>query len=202
MQRWVKPFVFVLCLLPLVQITYGVTIGFKVNPVEYVLRELGGWALKFLLITLAVTPLRKFTGWAWIMPLRRMLGLYAFFYALLHLLVFFSADLAFSLSALWREALRHPYITAGLASFFILLPLAVTSTDKMIKRLGGVRWRKLHRLVYAAAILGVLHFYWMKASKANVTEPLIYAAILAALLLYRLADSYGFAPRLTRSRRG
>ncbi len=202
LPRWLKPTVFVLCLLPLVQLVYlGFMAKLGVNPVEYVLRDLGEWALKFLLITLAITPLRKFTGWAWLAPLRRMLGLYAFFYAFLHLMVFFGADLSFDMSALWREVVRRPYITVGMLSLLIMLPLAITSTDKMIKRVGGVRWRRLHQLVYAAGILGVLHFYWMKSSKNLTTEPLIYAAVLAVLLAYRVADHYGHAPRLKRRAR-
>lgn len=201
MPKWLKPTVFILCLLPLVGLAYGVSTGFMVNPEEFLLRELGEWSLKFLIITLAITPLRKFTGWAWLMPLRRMLGLYAFFYASLHLLIFFSADLGFSISKLWHEIVRHPYITAGMGSFIVMLPLAITSTDKMIKRLGGKNWRNLHKLVYAAGILAVLHFYWMKLSKHLTTEPLIYAAVLAVLLGYRVADHYGYAPRLPRKAR-
>lgn len=199
LPRWLKPAVFILCLLPLAQLIYlGSMARLGVNPVEFVLRDLGEWALKFLLITLAVTPVRKITGWAWLMPLRRMLGLYAFFYAVLHLLVFFGADLSFDVAALWREILRRPYITVGMLALLVMLPLAITSTNGMIKRLGGARWRRLHQLVYVAGILGVLHFYWMKSSKNLTTEPLIYAAILVLLLGYRVADHYGYAPRLKR----
>lgn len=202
MSRYLKSSIFILCLLPLVQLVYLNSMArLGANPVEHVLRELGEWALKFLIVTLAITPLRKFTGWAWLMPLRRMLGLYAFFYACLHLLVFFSADLGFSFARLWHEIVRRPYITVGVASLLVMLPLAVTSTDKMIKRLGGQNWRNLHKLVYLAGILAVLHFYWMKISKHLTAEPLLYAAILAVLLAYRLADHYGYAPRLKRKRR-
>jgi len=201
MPSWFKPVVFILCLLPLAGIGYELFFVYHANPVEFVLRELGEWALRFLLITLAVTPLRKLMGWAWIVPLRRMLGLYAFFYALLHLLVFFVADLNYSFARLWEEILKRPYITVGMAAFLLMVPLAVTSTNKMIKRLGGERWRALHRLIYASGALAVLHFYWLKASKANVSEPLIYAAILAVLLGYRMADRYGYAPRLKRRER-
>lgn len=202
LPRWLKPTLFVVCLLPLAQLIYlGSVARLGVNPVEYVLRDLGDWALKFLLFTLAITPLRKFTGWAWLMPLRRMMGLYVFFYAVLHLLVFFGADLSFDVAALWREVVRRPYITVGMLALLIMLPLAVTSTDGMIKRLGGQNWRRLHRLAYAAGILGVLHFYWMRSSKNLTTEPLIYGVILAVLLGYRVADHYGHAPRLKRKPR-
>lgn len=202
MNRYLKPILFTLCLLPLAQLIYLSSMArLGANPVEHVLRELGEWSLKFLMLTLAITPLRKITGWAWLMPLRRMLGLYAFFYACLHLLVFFGADLSFSAAALWREIVRRPYITVGMASLVVMLPLALTSTDKMIKRLGGKNWRNLHKLVYAAGILAVLHFYWMKVSKNNTAEPLLYAAILAGLLAYRVADHFGYTLRLPRRRK-
>jgi methionine sulfoxide reductase heme-binding subunit len=198
-MRLLKPAAHLLCALPLTLIIVSVlTNQAGANPVEHVIRELGEWALRFLLIALAVTPIRKFTGWAQVMTLRRMLGLWAFAYACLHLTAFWGADLSFSLSALWREILKRPYITVGMVAVLLLLPLAVTSTQKMIKRLGGVRWRKLHQLVYLVGILGCLHFYWVKSSKNLLTQPLIYAGILALLLLYRILDAKGLAPRLPR----
>lgn len=199
MRRWLKPLVFVASLYPLGHLVWlALHEGLGANPVEFVLRNLGEWALIFLCLTLAVTPFRKLTGIAQVMPLRRMLGLYAFFYAVLHLLVFWGADLSFSPALLWKEVVKRPYITAGVAALLIMLPLAITSTDRMIKRLGGPAWRNLHRLIYVAAPVAVLHFYWMKLSKSHVTEPLIYAAIVALLLLYRVADRHGWAPRLRR----
>jgi len=199
MQKLFKPAVFTLCLLPLLALAYaGFTNGLGANPIEKLIRDLGEWALRFLLIALAVTPLRQFTGWTKLAQLRRMLGLFAFFYVFLHLSLYLALDLSGSLTELWKDILKRPFITVGMAAFIILLPLAITSTDKMIKRLGGPRWRKLHKLVYAAGILGVLHFYWL--AKADKTEPLIYAAILAVLLGYRVAEKSGLPVRLPRNR--
>jgi sulfoxide reductase heme-binding subunit YedZ len=198
-MRWLKPLVHFLCLLPL---AYGIWRTFfdasVINQVEYAIRYLGDWAIRFLLIALAVTPLRQLTGWARLASLRRMLGLYAFFYVVLHMLVFWGADLLFSPAALWVEIVKRPYITAGMAALALLIPLAITSTNGMVKRLGGARWRALHRLVYLAAPLAILHFYWMKSSKADVSEPLIYGAILVVLLGWRLLHHWGVAPRLPR----
>lgn len=197
LKTWLKPIVFTLCLLPLAGLVYGAaTFTLGANPVEHIIRELGEWALRFLLLGLVLTPLRNLTGWSWPITLRRMIGLYAFFYTSLHLLVFVGADLEFSLSALWTEIIKRKFITVGMIAFVLLLPLAVTSTNKMVKRLGDPAWKKLHKLVYPIALLAVLHFYWM--AKADKTEPLIYAAIAAALLLYRVMDGYKPLRRLTR----
>lgn len=200
-MKGLKPLVFVLCLLPLAYIVAAVlTDNATANPVEYAIRSLGDWAFRFLLIALAITPVRKFTGWQRLATLRRMLGLFAFTYVTLHLVCFWGADLLFSPAALWKEVVKRPYITFGMIAFVILIPLAVTSTDGMVRRLGGARWRALHKGVYAAGILAALHFYYMKASKSDVSEPLIYAAILAVLLGYRALDARGWAPRLPRKR--
>jgi len=197
-MRLLKPIAHLLCLLPLAYLVYKNLLHPSPNPVEFTIRYLGEWALRLLLITLAVTPLRQFTGWGQLASLRRMLGLYAFAYTALHLVSFWGADLSFSLAALWRETVKRPYITVGMAAFALLLPLAITSTDRMIRKLGGARWRSLHKLVYVIGPLAILHFYWMKSSKANVREPLIYAGILAGLLLWRWLDKKGVAPRLPR----
>jgi len=145
-----------------------------------VTRGLGTWALNFLLITLTVTPLRRLAGWVWLAPLRRMLGLYAFFYATLHLLAYLWLDQFFDWHAIMKDILKRPFITIGMISFALLVPLAATSNGFAIRRLGGRRWRELHRTVYAIAILAVLHFAWMV--KADLSEPLLYALGVAALL--------------------
>ena len=175
---------FAACLIPLALLVYkGATNGLGANPVEAVIRNLGDWGLRFLLITLAVTPVRILTGVNSLAQYRRMLGLFAFFYVTLHLLTFFVADLSGSFAALWKEVVKRQFITAGMAAFLILVPLAATSVNRAIKWMGAARWKKLHRGIYIAAPLAVLHYYWM--AKADKTEPWIYAAILAALLLFR-----------------
>lgn len=182
--RWIKPTLFVLCLLPLAWLVYrGLGGGLGANPIEAVIRFNGDWALRFLLITLAVTPLRRLSGWRGLIRLRRMLGLYAFFYACLHLLGYVVLDQFFDWAAIWADILKRPYITVGMFSFALLVPLAATSTNAMMRRLGR-HWQRLHRLVYLIGIGGVLHFYMLV--KADTREPLIYAAILAVLLAMRL----------------
>lgn len=171
-------------LLPLAALLYrGLTQQLGANPIEAVIRDLGEWGLRFLLLTLTITPLRLIFGWHALARYRRMLGLFAFFYICLHLLTFFVVDLQGDIFILWKEILKRKFITVGMLAFLLLVPLAITSTDRMIKRLGGARWRTLHRLIYPAAVLACLHFYWMV--KADKREPLIYAAFLALLLLYR-----------------
>jgi methionine sulfoxide reductase heme-binding subunit len=180
-----KPGVFVLCCLPLANgIWDGYTGGLGVNPVEAITHRTGDWALRLLLATLAVTPMRHLTGWQPLGRVRRMLGLFAFFYACLHMLVYFVLDAGLSLAWLLDDVLKRPYVTAGFTAFCLLLPLALTSTDAMVRRLGGRRWRSLHRLVYPAAGAAVLHFLWLV--KADLSEPLLYLAILAVLLALRL----------------
>lgn len=185
MTRWLKPSVFVLALLPLVWLAVrALTDQLGVNPVETLNRFLGDWALRFLLIALAVTPLRRLTRWAPLARLRRMLGLFAFFYVCLHLASYVGVDLYFDWAALWKDVAKRTYITLGMAAVLLLVPLAVTSTDGMIRRLGGRTWRRLHMLVFPAAILGVAH-YWMMV-KADIRQPLLHAAVLAVLLGSRL----------------
>ena len=185
-RKLLKPAAFILCLLPLLWLGWrGIDGQLGANPVEAVIRFLGDWALRFLFITLAVSPLRLLTGWSWPMSLRRMLGLYAFFYLALHLGAYVGLDRFFDFAAIWKDILRRNFITAGMIAFVLMVPLAVTSTNRMVKRLGGTRWKKLHKLVYPIAILSVLHYYWM--AKANKTEPLIYAGILALLFFLRFA---------------
>jgi sulfoxide reductase heme-binding subunit YedZ len=151
--------------------------------VETLSHRTGDWSLRFLLLTLAVTPLRRLTGWNGLQRFRRMLGLFAFFHVCLHFGVYLIFDQFFDLSAIIADVAKRPYITVGFAAFVLLIPLAVTSTNRMIKRLGR-NWQRLHRLVYLIAILGVLHYLWLV--KADLREPLMYAGILAVLLGYRL----------------
>lgn len=182
---WVKPTLFCAALLPLLWfIVAAVGDDLGANPIEAIVRGLGDWALRLLLLTLAVTPLRRLSGWGWIAQLRRMLGLYTFFYATLHLLAYVVLDQFFDWTALGHDILKRPFITVGMVSFLILLALAVTSAKRLIKRLGGVRWKRLHSLIYPAAIAAVLHYAMMV--KADLREPLIYAGLLALLLGYRL----------------
>jgi sulfoxide reductase heme-binding subunit YedZ len=185
--RALKLVLFLLCLLPLGKLaleTFAVAgLSLGANPVEELLHRLGKWGLNFLLITLAVTPLRRLSGWTWLLRFRRMLGLFAFFYVTLHFLVYASLDQRFDPAAILEDVAERPYITLGMTALLLLLPLALTSTRAMMRRLGR-RWQPLHRLVYPITILGVWHFYWQV--KLDTLEPLIYAAILAALLGFRL----------------
>ncbi|MCW8829437.1 MAG: protein-methionine-sulfoxide reductase heme-binding subunit MsrQ [Gammaproteobacteria bacterium] len=190
--KLIKPLVFTLALAPLAWLVYAALTGhLGVNPIETVTRSLGDWALRFLLLTLAVTPLRKLTGWRWPMRFRRMLGLYAFLYTTLHLAGYIVLDQFFYWPGIWEDILKRPYITVGMVSFLMLIPLAVTSTSGMMRRLGK-NWQRLHRLVYPIAIGGVLHYYMLV--KADTREPLIYATILLVLLLLRL-PSFQRPPR-------
>lgn len=192
--RWVaKPAVFTLCLLPLAWLAWqAATGGLGPNPIEAINRSLGDWALRFLLISLAVSPVKELFGWAVVMRFRRMLGLFAFFYVSLHLANWIAIDQFFAWGLIGREIVKHPFITIGMLGFVLLVPLAATSTSGMIKRLGAARWKRLHQLVYVVAILGVVHFYMMV--KADVREPLIYAGILLALLGWRAVARGWFRP--------
>lgn len=182
---WLKPLVFVLALVPLAWLVVRLLTGdLGANPIEAATRYLGDWALRLLLIALAVTPLRMLTGWSVVGRLRRMLGLFAFFYVVLHLLSYVGLDQFFYWAGIWQDIVKRVYITLGMVAVLMLLPLAMTSTDKMVNRLGGRRWRRLHMLVYPAGILGVIHFYMM--IKADFTEPLIYGLVLSLLFGVRL----------------
>jgi sulfoxide reductase heme-binding subunit YedZ len=185
-RRWIaKPAVFVACLGPLAWLVWQVfTGGLGANPQEAMNRFLGDWALRFLLLALAVTPLRGLTGWGAVMRFRRMIGLFAFFYVVLHLTSYVVVDQTFDWPAIWADIVKRRYITVGMITFVLLLPLASTSTNGMVRRLGGRRWVRLHRLVYAAGVGGVFHFFMMV--KADIREPLVYASALALLLGYRI----------------
>ena len=159
------------------------------NPVNFAILTTGMMALIFLMLTLLVTPLRKVSGWNWIIFARRTLGLYAFFYACLHFLIFFCLDRSFSVSSTLTEMAKRNYLIIGSIALLVMVPLAVTSTNAMIKRLGGKRWRALHRLAYVAGIAGVIHYYMQ--TKKDVRQPLVFMAILALLLVYRLVEYWG-----------
>ena len=188
---WVKAGVFLAALIPLGAIVAAAASGeLGANPVEALIHHFGEWALRLMLATLAVTPLRRLTGWSRAVRLRRMLGLFAFFYAALHLATYVVLDRSLLVEEVLEDLTERPYIMVGFAGFVLLVPLAATSTNAMIRRLGGRRWRMLHRLAYAAAAAGVVHFWWLV--KADVREPLIHAAILALLLALRLPPAVPF----------
>lgn len=192
-----KPFVFAACLTPALLLGWDAfTGGLGVNPVEDVTHRTGDWALRFLLVTLAVTPLRRLAGWQGIIRFRRMVGLFAFFYATLHFSTYLVFDHFFDLLLILDDVAERRYVTAGFVGFVLMIPLAVTSTRGWIRRLGR-RWAALHRLVYASAIAGVAHFLWLV--KLDPGEPLIYAAILAILLGARVAYRYRGSGRGARA---
>lgn len=195
----IKAAIFALALAPLAKMVYLTVSGALVEPLEHITRGTGDWVLYFLCITLAVTPLRRFTGWTWVVRLRRELGLFAFFYAFLHFMTFLWFDHWFDLAEMWKDVVKRPFITVGFIAFVLLIPLAVTSTNGMIKRLGGKRWQWLHRLIYLVAPLGILHFWWMKAGKNDFEQPIIFGAIVLVLLglrvYWKLAKGGQPAPR-------
>ena len=184
-RRVAKALVFVIALLPAAMLVRGfLTESLGVNPAETIQLQTGRWALKFLLISLAVTPLRRISGWNLVIQYRRMLGLFAFFYASLHFLSYWAFDLNFAFAAMLADVFKRPFITLGFTAFLLLVPLALTSTKGWIRRLGK-KWTVLHRLVYAAAICAVIHFAWKV--KVFTGDPVLYAVILTVLLGFRLA---------------
>jgi sulfoxide reductase heme-binding subunit YedZ len=184
---WIKVTVFAVGLLPLGRlILFGFNDALGANPIEFITRNTGDWTLYFLCFTLAVTPLRRLTGWNWLIKLRRMLGLFAFFYATLHFITFLWFDHFFDIGEMLKDVVKRPFITVGFAAFLLLIPLAITSTNGMVKRLGGKRWQWLHRSIYLIAPLGILHFWWMRAGKNDFAEPILFGSIIAALLLMRV----------------
>jgi sulfoxide reductase heme-binding subunit YedZ len=180
----VKNFLFVCCLVPFFILVFNAATGnLGANPIEKVRLFTGDWTLYFLLITLTITPLRKISGWNELIRYRRMLGLYAFFYACLHFFSYLILDQFFDWEEIGRDIIKRPYITIGVAAFVLLIPMAVTSTNKMMKRLGK-NWKKLHSLIYLITTLGVLHFLWLV--KADIREPVLMGIILISLLILRL----------------
>ena len=183
-----KPLVFLLCLLPLAWLVYGaVSNQLGANPAEALIRGLGDWALRFLCIALAVTPVRIHTRTPQLARYRRMLGLFVAFYASLHLVAYAWLDMGLDVADIGRDILKRPFILVGFTAWLLLVPLALTSTNGAVRRLGGKAWRALHRLVYVVAPLALLHFFWMRAGKNNFAEVAVYAVILGALLLDRLS---------------
>jgi sulfoxide reductase heme-binding subunit YedZ len=189
MIRALKVLVFVACLGPLGYLVYGVFAdALGANPIDVVTDQTGTWTLRFLVATLLVTPLRRLIGWNPLIRFRRMLGLFAFFYGSLHFLTYLWLDQFFDVPGIVSDIAERPFITVGFAAFTLMVPLAVTSTAGWIRRLGGRRWALLHRLVYASAILGVIHYWWLV--KADIVPPARYAAIVAVLLAVRVWFAY------------
>ena len=188
MHPLAKPVVFLLCLLPFAWLFYGAaTNNLGANPAEYLIRSTGDWTLRFLCIVLAVTPLRLLTSTPQLARFRRMLGLFVYFYVVLHLLSYSWFDMGFDVPDIAKDIAKRPFILVGFSAFVLLTPLAATSFNRAIKALGGKRWQLLHRLVYPIAGLGLLHFFWMRAGKNNFGEVAIYAAIVVVLLGWRVA---------------
>ena len=183
---WFKPVVFLACLGPLARLgwkAYSNRLG--ANPIEVITHSTGDWTLIFLLVTLAITPLRKLTGQPWLIRFRRMFGLFAFFYVTLHFLTYIWLDKFFDVHEMLKDVQKRKFITVGFTGFLLLIPLAFTSTAGWIRRLGGKRWQALHRLIYFSAIAGVIHYWWLV--KADIHKPLEYAVVLSVLLGYRIA---------------
>lgn len=184
-----KAVLFTLCLLPLAWLVYGiVTNNLGANPAEYLVRSTGDWTLRFLCIVLLVTPLRVITSTPQLARFRRMLGLFVYFYVVLHLLSYSWFDMSFDVGDIVKDIIKRPFILVGFSAFLLLTPLAATSFNRAIKALGAKRWQLLHKLVYVVAGLGILHFFWMRSGKNNFTEVFVYAAILSVLLGWRVVQ--------------
>jgi sulfoxide reductase heme-binding subunit YedZ len=184
-----KPLVFLLCLLPFVWLAYNVIINnLGANPQEALIRATGDWTLRFLCIVLAITPLRTISKTPQLARFRRMLGLFVYFYVVIHLLSYSWFDMGFDVADIAKDIYKRPFILVGFAAFVFLTPLALTSFNRAIKLIGAKRWQMLHKLVYLIAGLGILHFFWMRAGKNNFNEVFVYAAILAVLLGWRLVQ--------------
>ncbi|MEQ1885203.1 MAG: protein-methionine-sulfoxide reductase heme-binding subunit MsrQ [Bryobacteraceae bacterium] len=182
---WTKRALFLLCLIPGALLVWrGFEGRLTANPVEYLEHTTGDWAIRFLLITLAVTPLRKIFNQPLLTRFRRMLGLFAFFYTFSHLMLYLIFDQLFDLSGIWADVVKRPYITVGTAGLVMMLPLAITSTAGMVRRMGAKNWQRLHRLVYFSTLAGIIHYYWLV--KSDVREPFMYLGILAVLMLFRV----------------
>ena len=189
MHPLAKPVVFLLCLLPFIWLFYGAfTNNLGANPAEHLIRATGDWTLRFLCIVLAVTPLRVLSSTPQLARFRRMLGLFVYFYVVLHLLSYSWFDMGFDIPDIANDIAKRPFILVGFSAFVLLTPLAATSFNRAIKALGGKRWQMLHKLVYLIAGLGLLHFFWMRAGKNDFTEVFVYAAIIAVLLGWRVVQ--------------
>ncbi len=194
-SRWTKAAVFAACLIPLAHLGWRVWSGeLGANPIEFITHRTGDWTLRFLAITLCITPLRKLLKQPNLIRFRRMLGLFAFFYGALHFLTFVVLDKFFDFDAMVKDVAKRPFITAGFTGFVLLIPLAITSTKGWIRRLGGKQWQMLHRAIYVSAAAGAVHYFWLV--KSDKRKPLFYAAVIAILLVYRASS------RITASRTG
>jgi len=186
MLRYFKPVLFLACLAPLARLAWrGFHAQLGANPIEAITHGTGDWTLTFLLITLAVTPLRKLTRQYWLIKFRRMFGLFAFFYGCLHLMTYVWLDKFFDVHEMLKDIAKRRFITAGMTAFALMLPLALTSTQWSIRKLGGKRWQALHRLIYFSAAAGVIHYIWLV--KADLKKPLEYGLVLAVLILFRIS---------------
>ena len=184
-SKWTKVFVFILCLLPLGLLVWrAVHADLGANPIEFITHTTGDWTLRFLIFTLAITPLRKILHLPQLIRFRRMLGLFAFFYACLHFSTWIGLDKFFNWAEMWKDVQKRRFITVGFTGFVLMIPLALTSTAGWIRRLGGKRWQMLHRAIYLSAIAGVIHYYWLV--KSDTRKPLRYAFIVGILLAWRL----------------
>ena len=184
-MKFARPAIFILSLGPLVWLVWGAFHNeLGGNPVEYITHSTGDWTMRFLLLTLLITPLRKLSNQQYLLRFRRMLGLYAFFYGCLHFITYIWLDQSLDLASMAKDIAKRPFITAGFAAFVALVPLGITSTKKMIARLGGKRWRMLHRLIYFSGVAGVVHYWWLV--KSDIRQPLMYGVMLAVLLALRL----------------
>jgi methionine sulfoxide reductase heme-binding subunit len=184
-RRVYKPVVWILCLLPFALLVYdGFTDNLTANPIEKITNHTGIWTLRFIVATLAITPLRWLTGLNQLINYRRLVGLFAFFYGCLHFTTFFFFDHQFDLAGMWQDVLKRPYITAGFVAFVLMIPLAITSTTGWIRRMGGKKWNLLHKLIYVTALAAVLHYFWKV--KLDATYPVYYGVGVAALLGFRV----------------
>ncbi len=195
LSKWTKVVVFVVCLIPAAQLAYATYAVFTQgsfalgsNPLQTLEHTTGDWTLRFLAITLAVSPLKILLKQPQLVRFRRMLGLFAFFYAFAHFSIYIGLDRTFDFGSVWGDVVKRPYITVGFIAFVLMIPLAITSTAGMVRRMGFQKWQLLHRAIYISAVLGVIHFYWLV--KSNVREPLMYGGIMAVLLAWRVFDSF------------
>lgn len=195
-NKWTKVAVFVLCLVPLGMLVQRAVQGnLTANPIEFITHTTGDWTLRFLIVTLAITPLRKILRLPQLIRFRRMLGLFAFFYACLHFSTWIGLDKFFDWTEMWKDVQKRRFITVGFAGLVLMIPLAITSTAGWIRRLGGKRWQMLHRAIYLSAIAGVIHYYWLV--KSDVRKPLQYAAVVGVLLAWRIGSwIYGRGQRV------
>jgi methionine sulfoxide reductase heme-binding subunit len=195
-SKWTKVAIFLICLIPFADLVWrSIHSELGANPVEFLQHATGDWTLRFLIFTLCITPFRKLFNLPDLIRFRRMLGLFAFFYVCLHFITYLGPDQQFDLAGMWKDVAKRPFITVGFTAFVLLIPLAITSTAGWIRRLGGKRWQMLHRSIYFAAVLGVIHYYWLV--KSDVREPLSYGTLVAILLLWRLGT--WFSRRRTKS---